>query len=266
MAYLATLEGESETADLLDRLFDCNDVLGVMVYGAETWNKVKNFVANECSKLIALNRGNFGKFSTTYKPRKIDALDNVFGFNNELGAALLGGDGWGHFVNRCKTCAPTLGKSWLSTWSITDTFKNLFNPAQSVKWTADQALPKSASISDIAKFITGYQQTAGGINAALDIAGINDAKTRLAVMEEIERQQKEAVKAAQEEAQRQREYENAQAYAQAQQALAEAQAEAARTKKEIELSPEYQASKTSNIFLIGGLGLLALMVVMNSKK
>ena len=41
MAYLATLEGESETADLLDRLFDCNDVLGVMVYGADTWNKVK---------------------------------------------------------------------------------------------------------------------------------------------------------------------------------------------------------------------------------
>lgn len=265
MVTLATLEGENENS-LLDNLFTTNDVLGVMVYGRDTWNKVKNFVANEASKIIAENRGNFGKFATTYNKKNLDAMDRVFGFNHELGAALLGGDNWGHFVNRCKTCAPVLGKSWLSEWSIGDTIKNLFNPSKVVEWTAAQALPESSNISDIAKWIIGYQQTAGGIDAAMDIAGINLAKDRLAIKKEIQRQQEEEVKRLQEEAQKQRDYENAQAAAAAQLKLAEAQKAAAETKRQIELSPEYQQSKTTNLFILGGLGVLALMVVMGNKR
>lgn len=270
MATLATFEGDT-TENLLDRLFVCNDVLGVMVYGPDGWNKVKNFVCNEASKQIAMARGNFGKWPTTFKRKYRDALDDVFGFNDELGAALLGGESWGHLRNRCKTAAPVLGKSsWTSFFNPVEVLFPFTNPQKfvtdPVKWTMTQALPASSSPSDIAKWVIGYQQTAGGINAALDIVGINSAKERAAIHDEIIKQQKEEEQRIAAEAQAAREHEDYLALADAQQKLAEAQATSAVMQKEIQTSPIYQESKSKNILLVGGLGLLALMVVFNNRK
>lgn len=269
MSTLATLEGDT-TENLLDRLFVCNDVLGVMVYGPDGWNKVKNFVCNEAYKLISMARGNFGNWTTTFKKKYADALDDVFGFNDELGAALLGGEAWGHLRNRCKTAAPVLGKSFWSYWNPIEVLFPIANPAKAIKdaakMTAKVLLPASASPADIAKWAIGYSAVAGGVDAALDAAGINDAKERRAVHEKILAQQKAKEEQIKAEAQAAREHEDYLALAEAQQKLAEAQATSAVMKKEIQTSPIYQESKSKNIFLVGGLGLLALMVVMNNRK
>lgn len=269
MATLATLEGDT-TENLLDRLFVCNDVLGVMVYGPDGWNKVKNFVCNEASKQIAMARGNFGNWTTTFKKKYRDALDDVFGFNDELGAALLGGEAWGHLRNRCKNAAPVLGKSFWSYWNPIEVLFPIANPAKAIKdaakMTAKVLLPASASPADIAKWAIGYSAVAGGVDAALDAAGINDAKERRAVHKQILAQQKAEEEQIKAEAQAAREHEDYLALAEAQQKLAEAQATSAVMKKEIQTSPIYQESKSKNILLVGGLGLLALMVVMNNRK
>ena len=68
------------------------------------------------------------------------------------------------------------------------------------------------------------------------------------------------------EAQAAREHEDYLALADAQQKLAEAQATSAVMQTEIQTSPIYQESKSKNILLVGGLGLLALMVVFNNRK
>lgn len=269
MATLATLEGDT-TENLLDRLFVCNDVLGVMVYGPDGWNKVKNFVCDEASKQIAMARGNFGNWPTTFKKMYADALDDVFGFNDELGAALLGGEAWGHLRNRCKTAAPVLGKSFWSYWNPLEVLFPIANPAKAIKdaakMTAKVLLPESASPADIAKWAIGYSAVAGGVDAALDAAGINDAKERRAVHEQILSQQKAEEERIKAEAQAAREHEDYLALAEAQQKLAEAKATSAVMEKEIKTSPIYQESKSKNILLVGGLGLLALMVVMNNRK
>lgn len=269
MAMLATLEGDS-TENLLDRLFVCNDVLGVMVYGPEGWNKVKNFVCNEASKQIALARGNFGNWPTTFKKKYRDALDDVFGFNDDLGAALLGGEGWGHLRNRCKTAAPVLGKSYWDYLNPVEVLFPIANPKKAItdaiKMTAKVALPASASPADIAKWAIGYSQVTGGIDSALDAAGINDAKDRRAIHQQILAQQKAEEERIAAEAQAAREHEDYLALMDAQQKLAEAQATSAVMQKEIQTSPIYQESKSKNILLFGGLGLLALMVVFNNKR
>lgn len=269
MATLATLEGDM-TENLLDRLFVCNDVLGVMVYGPDGWNKVKNFVCNEASKQIAMARGNFGNWPTTFKKKYRDALDDVFGFNDELGAALLGGEGWGHLRNRCKTAAPVLGKSLFDYLNPLEVLFPIANPKKAIsdaaKMTAKVILPASASPADIAKWAIGYSAVTGGVDAALDAAGINDAKERRAVHEQILAQQKAEEERLKAEAQAAREHEDYLALVDAQQKLAEAQATSAVMQKEIQTSPIYQESKSKNILLVGGLGLLALMVVFNNRK
>ena len=60
MPCLATLEGEND-GEILDRLFDCNDDIGLVIYGPDTWNKVKNFVANIETKDSQQDRGESGR-------------------------------------------------------------------------------------------------------------------------------------------------------------------------------------------------------------
>ena len=40
MSCLATLEGEND-GEILDRLFECNDEIGAVIYGLDVWSKVK---------------------------------------------------------------------------------------------------------------------------------------------------------------------------------------------------------------------------------
>ena len=249
MAYLATLEGD-DTGELLDRLFDCNDVLGVLIYGTSTWNKLKNFVANLATKEIALNRGNFGRWAQQYYNSNNDVLDRAFGFNNELGAALLGGENWGHFVNTCKTAAPVLGANWFEDYVVSPT-KNLI----------DSLVPSSSSPEDIAKYLVGYKQIESAFNTAKDITGYS-------------RQQREkaaAEAAAAKEEERQKELERlsiewANAEADRKNALEiEAARAEAQAKKEIATDPEHLKAQTNNFLIFGGLGLAALLIATRRK-
>lgn len=248
MANLVTLEGAynyNSMNQILDRLFDCNDVLGVMIYGPQIWNKIKNYVANLASKQIVLNRGR-KYYGAVYTPTN-DVLDRAFGFNDSLGVQLLG-NSWDGFKKNCKAAAPTLGFNFV---------KNIIlDPVQkSIK----AILPASANPIDILKFVTGIQQVDTAIDTAKSITGQNEAEQKRAeaqaekeLAEQIRLQQLELA-----EAEKDRELE-------LQKEAIRAEAEAsADYKAKVATSPEALQAQTNNLLLLAGFGLAALLVMRN---
>ena len=222
MAQLATLEGvEDSTGDILDRLFKVNDTLGVLIYGVDGWNKIKSFVADYATKVIAENRGNFGRWSDKVYNSRNDILDKTFGFNDRLGVELLGGEGWNNFVCNCKRNAAPLGSVGTFVKSA------LMKP---VEWTKSLLVP---DFSDPLS-IFGIRQV---FTPIMDISGEN-AK---------QEQQKKAYESA---IATQQEY--LQQYADENEQL---------KKEVEKREPEYQSALTNKILIFGGFGLLALMII-----
>lgn len=96
MAQLAILEGDEKTGISLDDLFDVNDFLGVRLFGVDDWNKIKKFACQIAQKAIS-NPTVFYIDSLkddykNYKPSKL--ADDVFGFNDAAGCALMGSIPW----------------------------------------------------------------------------------------------------------------------------------------------------------------------------
>lgn len=252
MPCLATLEGEND-GEILDRLFDCNDEIGVVIYGPDTWNKVKNFVANLATKVIAQNRGKFGRWADRNCRVNKDSIDCAFGFNNSLGTALLGGEEWGRFVGRCKTAVRPL-----NGWSISDAFSGMTNLDNVVKWTKGALLPESFDAKGIVNFLTGWSQTKAGYESLKDVSGLSAVEQR-AKLE----------KALKEEEARQRAQQNAENVLALQYAQAQLKAEAAKAEAEAKKAaqtPEAIQGRTQNIFIIGAIGLAAVALIAGGRK
>lgn len=254
MAYLATLEGADDTGYLLDRLFDTNDALGVLIYGPTVWNKLKNFVANLATRELIMNRGNFGAWKNQNYNSNKDVIDEAIGFNHRMGAELLGAENWGHFVNRCKMAAPVLGYNFV---------KNLIT--EPVTKSLQAILPKSAKPTDLIKYATGVQQIQTAIDTAKSITGIKEREAN-------ERAQAEAkaYQQAQAEAEQQRQHELEIAAVQAQiEANAKTEAEKIKAQSEydaaVNTSPERLNAQTRNLLIIGGIGLLAAVIISKGK-
>lgn len=243
MAYLATLEGADDTGYLLDHLFDTNDTLGVLIYGPTVWNKLKSFVANLATRELVMNRGNFGAWKNQNYNSNNDVIDEAIGFNHRMGAELLGAENWGHFVNRCKMAAPVLGYDFV---------KNLITDPVTKSLRA--ILPASASPIDLLKFSTGVQQIETAIDTAKSITGINEREAAAKAQAEAQ-----AFQQAQAEAEQQRQHELEIAAVQAQ-IEANAKKEAA-----VNTSPERLNAQTRNLVIIGGIGLLAAVILTRRK-
>lgn len=254
MAYLATLEGADDTGYLLDRLFDTNDTLGVLIYGPTVWNKLKSFVANLSTRELVMNRGNFGAWKNQTYNSNNDVIDEAIGFNHRMGAELLGAENWGHFVNRCKMAAPVLGYDFV---------KNLITDP--VTKSLQAILPKSASPIDFLKFGTGIQQIQTAIDTAKSITGINEREAAAKAQAEAQ-----AFQQAQAEAEQQRQHELEIAAVQAQiEANAKTEAEKIKAQSEynaaVNTSPERLNAQTRNLVIIGGIGLLAAVILTRRK-
>lgn len=246
MAYLATLEGEVlDDSQIIDRLFDCNDSLGVMVYGPELWAKVKNYVANMASKAIAENRGKLGTWARQHYKSNGDVLDVCFGFNDSLGCALLGGEGWGHFVNGCKLAGPTLGWNPISSLLVNPTKSALRN-----------ILPKDTSAKGLLKWASGYNLTKDSIQ---DWTGATDEKKQAAAQQEAYKKELEQQQIAYQQA-----AEQAEADRQNTLAIEAAKAEAAATgayKTARDTDPNYLRSQTNNVLIFGAVALAAVIIL-----
>lgn len=251
MPCLATLEGEND-GEILDRLFDCNDEIGVVIYGPDTWNKVKNFVANLATKIIAENRGKFGRWADRNCRVNKDSIDCAFGFNNQLGSALLGGEEWGRFVGRCKTAAkPALLGGLFDR--VVDSLKAAVSPTTQMRWIEKQAFPESFDKEGIIKFLTGWQQTKAGYEATKDITGQTAEEERQRLQEALK--QEEARQVALKNA------ENAMALQYAQEQLKIEAAKAEAEAKAAAQTPEAIQGRTQNLFIIGAFGLAAVALL-----
>lgn len=243
MAQLVTLSG-NDGADL-DSLFNANDVLGVMIYGADNWNALKNWVANECLKEICNARRRGGTASTYYRPNN-DVIEQAIGFNHKRGAALMGGECWGHFVNRCKTAAPVLGSNIIDNWIVRPT-----------KRFIQSLYPSDLSAKELATFAFGLKPLTASYGIVNDVSGRTEAAEQQAAAERQAEKQRQA----------DLEYYNAamQKYLQEQHiqsdeavriAAAKAEAEASQKVGEanaaaaLKASPEYQSAQIKKIALV----------------
>ena len=260
MPCLATLEGEND-GEILDRLFDCNDEIGVVIYGPDTWNKVKNFVANLATKVIAENRGNFGRWSDRNCRVNKDSIDCALGFNNQLGTALLGGEEWGRFVGRCKTAAKPalLGSVWDR---IKDSISASVDPRKNIEWASGQLVPDDFSAEGLVKFATGYQQAKSGWQATQDVTGQTAKEEREREAKELERReaQQRVIENAQKVLQESQKRASAQKQLELEALKAEAEAKAAAN------TPEALQAKSQNLFIMGALGLAAVALLAGRKN
>lgn len=254
MAYLRTLEGNSQSATVED-LFNCNDALGVVIYGPGAWNKIKAFVADLATGELIKARGVGGILSKITGKQFVcnyDILDDVYGFNHGLGCELLGGEEWGAFVD-CVKSAPTLG-AW---------YDHFVNPKTIVQDIIDYSLPRNYDPVSIAKYLTGIGQIEITAKQMQDIFGITEQKKREAA-------EAEAKAKAEEQASRDAYYarmdalelERIKANEEYEKAKAEAEA-AATAKYKIETDPGVIESKTSsrNMLIFAALGLGAIYLL-----
>ena len=235
MAQLATLEGvEDSTGDILDRLFEVNDTLGVLIYGVDGWNKIKSFVADYATKVIVENRGNFGRWSDKVYNSRNDILDKTFGFNDRLGVELLGGNGWNNFVCNCKRNAAPLG-------SVGSFVKSTFT--KPIEWTKSLLVPDFTDPLSV----LGIRQV---FTPIMDISGETAKQEKQkAAYEQYIAEQQAALEQSEAEKQRIAQDVYDAAYSQAKQEY------------DVKSTPAYQNARTNNILIIGGLGLLALMIL-----
>lgn len=260
MPCLATLEGENDD-EILDRLFDCNDEIGLVIYGPDTWNKVKNFVANLATKVIAENRGKFGRWADRNCRVNKDSIDCAFGFNNSLGTALLGGEEWGRFVGRCKTAAKPalLGSVWNR---IKDSISASVNPRKNIEWASGQLVPEDFSAEGLVKFASGYQQAKSGWQATQDVTGQTAKEEREREAKEQERReiQQKMLDASRKVMQESEKKATAQKQLELEALIAEAEAKKAAN------TPEALQAKSQNLFIMGALGLAAVALIAGGRK
>ena len=119
MANLAILEGtENETTEMLDRLFNCNDELGVALVGPEVWQRIKANVCNVALKAIAEYRIKGGHVVTQ---QILDFVQSNVNANPVLQA--LGPN----VCEVCEVCGPEL-----LGWSLSSAAKSLVKGVKKV--------------------------------------------------------------------------------------------------------------------------------------
>lgn len=263
MAYLRTLEGNgTATAVSLDQLFDVNDTLGCLLFGVETWNRIKAFAADRALELLAAKNDFFANLKKitgkkTYYTKN-DILDRAFGFNHSLGCELYGAEEWHEFVRDCKASTvmfapPTLG-------GFGDALKALIRPSGTLypeNWTPGGIFqwafaPGLTNVSDAFSEIGSKNQStkaaesqAATYKSERDIANANAQRATEEAAERIERAKED--------------YNVAYANSRAQ-----ADADAAANKQlqyDLKTNPEYMANQRNNIILLCGAGLLALAIM-----
>lgn len=241
--YLRTLEGvqEEKQNSRLDDLFYTNDVLGCILYGPEGWNRVKSFACNVALQMLADRSGTAAQVRKiagrkTYTPTG-DILDDAFGFNHQLGCELFGADDWDGFVRGCKMAAPQLGDV-----NIGGAFKSLLDPRGHI-------VPAGISAGDIARWLIapGTQN----LSNALSNLGYKSQAQKKAE----ETLEKKTAEYQQEIAQAKQDFDVAYA-------AAKADADADKELKyQLQTNPEYMANKTQNYIIIGGVVLLAAVLL-----
>lgn len=258
MAYLRTLEGSTaarQTGADLEDLFNCNDTIGVMLFGADAWNKIKLYAANRALELLAAKSdfaSNLSKITgrKVYRPTN-DILERAFGFNHCLGVELYGVEEWSDFVLDVKTYTPPEYSAELC--GVGDAIKNMLKPSGLL-------FPETMSAGGIAQWllIPGLSNTSDamysiGAKSATDKA--LEARAEAADARAAQTQQ-EAV-AAVEAAKKMYDTEYARAKA-AEDATATANA---NLQYQLKTNPEYMAQQRQNYILIGAAVLMGLSLI-----
>lgn len=256
MAYLQTLEGES---DILERLFDTNDALGCIIYGPKNWNRIKNFVANLATSEIIRARKALPSLIKVagFCRQNNDILDRLYNIDYDYGCELLGSDRCNALVNGVKAAPAMLGLSF--------DLSSFYNPTKIAKQAQSVLMPTDWSASGLAKFFTGYQPSKYAYEQIKEVTGQT-------AQEEAEKAAKEAKRKAEEKANLDAytgrmdalERERIAANAEYEKAKAEAEA-AASAKTAMYTNPSFLKSQTTNILLIGGLGIGAIYLLTRRK-
>ena len=250
MAYLQTLEGES---DVLERLFDTNDALGCIIYGPKNWNRIKNYVANLATSEIIRARKALPSLLKVvgFCRQNNDILDRLYNIDYDYGCELLGSDRCNALVNGVKAAPAMLGFD----------LSPLYNPAKIGEQILNYSIPKSFSAEDLIKFATGYQGLQQTREQIEDITGITEKK-------QAEASKRKAEEKANFDAYTERmdalERERIAANEEYEKAKAEAEA-AANAKVKMYTDPSFLQSRTTNILLIGGLGIGAIYLLTRRK-
>lgn len=261
MAYLRTLEGTTarQTGGDLENLFNCNDTIGVMLFGADAWNKIKLYAANRALELLAAKSdfaSNLSKIAgqKIYRPTN-DILERAFGFNHCLGVELYGVEEWRDFVLDVKTYTPPEYAAELC--GVGDAIKNMLKPAGLL-------YPETMSPGGIAQWLlaAGLTNTADalyslGAKSATDKA--LEARAEAADARAVQTQQEAA--AAIEAAKQIYNTEYARAKAQ-EDATATANA---NLQYQLKTNPEYMAQQHRNYVILGGCALLAAVLLVRKK-
>lgn len=268
MAYLRTLEGVEATATGagLEDLFNCNDSIGVMLFGVDAWNKIKNYAANRALELLASKSDFYSNLRKIGGRKKYvvtnDILEKAFGFNHCLGVELCGAEEWNEFVLDCKTYTPPEYCGQMN--GIGDFISALVSPAGKLypetmspagilQWTL---APGTTMISDL-QYALGSKsahdkQLESQIDAAKKQAAAAEQQTAL-----VTQQATEAIEQARQM------YSSEYATAKAQEdARAKANAE---LQYQLKTNPEYMAQQQRNYVILGGCALLAAVLLMRRK-
>ena len=173
-------------------------------------------------------------------------METALGFNHRRGAALMGGDAWGHFVNRCKTAVPVLGYDWIG---------NLITKL--TKRAISALYPSNFSLSEIAQTALGLKPLTAAYGTFNDVTGRTEAAEKQAAAERQAEKQRQAdldyYNAAMQQYLQQEQIKSDEAVR-----IAAAQAEAEASKKvgeanaaaALKSSPEYQAAQVKKVALI----------------
>lgn len=258
MAYLRTLEGTTarQTGGDLENLFNCNDTIGVLLFGADAWNKIKLYAANRALELLAAKSdfaSNLSKITgrKVYRPTN-DILERAFGFNHCLGVELYGVEEWRDFVLDVKTYTPPEYAAELCG-GVGDAIKNMLKPSGLL-------YPETMSAGGIAQWLlaAGLTNTADALYSIGAKSGTDkalEARAEAADARALQTQQ-EAI-AAVEAAKKMYNTEYARAKA-SEDATATANA---NLQYQLQTNPEYMAQQRQNYILIGGAVLMGLALI-----
>lgn len=255
MASLRTLEGvDNAGCPTLDDLFNVNDTLGCMLFGAEAWNAIKSYACNRALDLLACKNdfaANLRKISgkRLYIPTN-DILEKAFGFNHELGCELYGVDEWREFVLDCKTNTPRRSEMGGIGDAITSMLKpsgllypETLSPGGIAQWIL---IPGLSNTSDAMYALGAKSATDKALEAKVNEANQNAINIAQAAANEIEAAKQTY----------NTEYARAKA---AEDAKATANA---NLQYQLQTNPEYMANQKQNYIIIGAAVLGAAVLLM----
>lgn len=261
MAYLRTLEGVDQGAANMNDLFDVNDTLGCLIYGADAWNKIKSYACNRALDLLAA-KNDFAANLKKITGRKNyvisnDILERAFGFNHNLGCELYGVDEWREFVLDCKTYTPPDYSEEMG--SIGGAIKSLVRPSGILypeNWTPGGVAQwlLAAGATNVADAFSAIGSPGQSEKAANEKATASQAAANTALQYAAETEKRAADIVAQAKQDYSAEYARAKAQ---EDATAQANAD---LQYNLRTNPEYMANQRQNYFMLGGAVLLAAII------